>query len=416
MIFNKKIFTTLIALITCLSFTVNAFSAVKVVKNREGVWKLLVDHKPYFVKGIAYCCDRVGFGMSNVNDWMWQDINNNGLIDGPYESWLDLNRDNYRDNYEDNIGDFALLKAMGCNTIRVYHSDNINKELLRDLYYNYGIMVIMGNFFGAYTKGSSAAWSSGTSYLNEKQRQAMLESVREMVEEHKNEPYVLMWMLGNENDVSGNSANSTATNTNAWKYPEVYAKFVEEACKMIKKLDDNKHPVGVCNATTRFIKYYAKHSPSIDVLGFNQYGGPYGFSTLWNRVKKEFDRPVLITEYGCDSWNEKKKSTCEAYQARYHYGAWKNIENNSFWGDGAGNSIGGVAYSWMDRWWLVGSSKVHDTHLGAWPGSTIDGEFNDEWLGICSQGKGKHSPFQRVLKRVYYTYQEELWDWDPATY
>jgi len=75
-----------------------------------------------------------------------------------------------------------------------------------------------------------------------------------------------------------------------------------------------------------------------------------------------------------------------------------------------------VAYSWVDRWWLVGSPKVHDTHLGAWSGSTIDGEFNDEWLGICSQGKGKHSPFQRILKNVYYTYQEELWDWDPATY
>ncbi|MBQ4178975.1 MAG: hypothetical protein II598_04460, partial [Elusimicrobia bacterium] len=131
MMFKKKLFTTLIALITCLSFTTNMFAAVKIVKNKAGVWKLLVDHKPYFVKGMAYCCDRVGYSTTNSNDWMWMDVNKNGVIDGPYESWVDLNRDNYRDSYENNTGDFALLKAMGCNTIRIYHSNNVNKELLR---------------------------------------------------------------------------------------------------------------------------------------------------------------------------------------------------------------------------------------------------------------------------------------------
>ena len=70
----------------------------------------------------------------------------------------------------------------------------------------------------------------------------------------------------------------------------------------------------------------------------------------------------------------------------------------------------------MDKWWLIGSSKSHDTTLGAWRGSTIDGFFNDEWLGVCSQGKGKKSPFMRQLRNVYYLYQQELWDWDPATF
>ena len=253
-------------------------------------------------------------------------------------------------------------------------------------------------------------------HLNYKQKQSMLESVRKMVEEFKDEPYILMWMLGNENDVSGNFANSTATNTNAWKEPEAYAKFLEEACKLIKDIDEKKHPVGVCNATTKLVKYYAQYTPSIDVLGFNQYAGPYGFGTLWKRIRQEYDKPILITEYGCDAWNSNKNITCEVYQASYHKGAWKDIENNSYWGNKEGNSIGGCAYCWLDRWWLVGSPKIHDTSLGAWRGSTIDGLFNDEWLGFCSQGNGKNSPFQRILRKVYYTYQEELWDWDPATY
>ena len=125
------------------------------------------------------------------------------------------------------------MKAMGCNTIRIYHSDNINKEVLRDLYKRYGIMVIMGNYLGAYTRGSNAPWSSGTDYLDKTQKSNMLENVINMVEEHKDEPYVLMWMLGNENDSSGSTLNSTKTNTNATKYPKEYAEFVEYVCKEI---------------------------------------------------------------------------------------------------------------------------------------------------------------------------------------
>ncbi len=387
---------------------------VKVTKNADGVWLLTVDNKPYFVKGMVYSSEVIGERNAG-NEWMWADKNNNGSIDGPYDTWVDLNRDNYQDISEKVVGDFALLEAMGCNTIRIYHSEHVNKEILKDLYDNYGIMVIMGNFLGAYTKGSGASWVSGTDYNDKKQRDNMLESVREMVEEFKDEPYILMWMLGNENDREGSYANSTLTKTNVSKKPEIYAQFVEEVCQMIKSMDTN-HPVGVCNATIKMIKHFAQYSPSIDVLGFNQYNGPFGFGTLWNRVKMEFDRPVLITEYGCDAWNENKKMTNEAYQADYHTGACKDIENHSFWGEKVGNSIGGVVYCWIDRWWLVGSPRVHDTTNGAWKGSTIDSLFNDEWLGICSHGSGKHSPFQRVLRNVYFTYQEDLWNWDPSEY
>lgn len=383
-----------------------AVDKVEVVREQSG-WKMLINGKPYFIKGIEYSADTVG-KYPDSNDWMWSDIDRNGKIDGPYDSWVDLDRDDFQHIDENPVGDFALLKAMGCNTIRIYHSENINKELLRDLYYTYGIRVIMGNFFGSYTKGSDADWHDGTDYTNELHKIKMRSSIRKMIREHKDEPYILMWMLGNENDVAGNEANSTKTNTNAWKYPEEYATFLNEMCIMIKQMDPN-HPVGVCNAATNFLKYYKEFTPEIDILGFNQYTGPFGFGVLWNKVITAFDRPVLVTEFGCDAYNSKKDIEDELYQANYHTTAWRDIEQNSYWGKGKGNAIGGVVYCWMDKWWLVGSPKVHDTLLGAWKGPTNDGLFNDEWLGICSQGDGKQSPFKRRLREVYYTYQEKLW-------
>ncbi|MDR1695643.1 MAG: hypothetical protein LBR69_03305 [Endomicrobium sp.] len=383
---------------------------VKVRKTSAGSWKMTVDGKDYFIKGLEYSADKVN-SFPDINEWMWSDINENGKIDGPYDSWVDSDKDNFQSADENAVGDFALMKAMGCNTIRIYHSENVNKELLRDLYNTYGIMVIMGNYLGAYTKGSGASWHEGTDYNNPLQRHRMRESVREMVLEHKDEPYLLMWMLGNENDSRGMEVNSTKTNTNAVKYPEVYAGFLNDAAVMIKNID-GKHPVGVCNATVKFLDYYAKYSPDIDILGFNQYSGPYGFGVLWNRVKTECPKPVLITEYGCDSYNSNKNGEDERYQAQYHAAAWRDMENNSYRGEGAGNSIGGIAYCWLDKWWLIGSHKIHDTDLGAWKGPKNDNLFHDEWLGLCSQGDGKQSPFKRQLKEVYFTYQEDLWSKD----
>ena len=125
-----------------------------------------------------------------------------------------------------------------------------------DLYSRFGIRVIMGNFLGAYTKGSNADWQSGTDYSDKTHRQNMKDSVRKMVEEFKDEPYILMWMLGNENDSVGMDGNSTVTKTNAPKNPKAYAQFVEEICQMIKR-----HAKGLCEIKGEFtgIREMRKH-------------------------------------------------------------------------------------------------------------------------------------------------------------
>jgi len=411
---KKTAFNYLCIFVLLLSaLCVNAYadaSVVKLVKSDDGKWKMTVDGRDYFIKGMEYSPDTIG-KYPDANDWMWEDSDDNGKIDAPYDSWVDAERDDYRSPNENAVGDFALLKAMGCNTIRIYSSEHVNKELLRDLFKGYGIRVIMGDLFGAYTKGSGANWHDGTDYIDETQRKNMRNSIRKMVLEHKDEPYLLMWMLGNENDSPGNEINSTKTNTNAVSNPEAYATFLNEVCLMIKQLDGN-HPIAVCNATTNFLKYYRRYAPDVDILGFNQYSGPYGFGVLWNKVKAETGKPVLITEYGCDAYNSVKKSEDERFQSKYHESAWRDIENNSYWSNGSGNSLGGVVYCWLDKWWLIGSAKVHDTDLGAWKGPKNDGYFHDEWFGICSQGDGKQSPFKRQLREVYFTYQEKLWTGD----
>jgi beta-glucuronidase len=383
-------------------------SRVKLIQYDDDSWQLTVDGAPYFIKGVEYSADTVGKTPQLQNEWMNEDLNHNGKADGPYDSFVDKNRDDFQDADEDNVGDFELLKEMGCNTIRIYHPDNIKKEVLRDLYATYGIRVIMGNLLGAYTVGSDADWCTGTDYTDAQQKAKMMENVRQMVLEHKDEPYVLLWMLGNENDSAGNAGNSTCNNTNAAQQPEAYARFVNDVSRMIKEIDPN-HPVGVCNATFRLLTYFRDYAPDIDIMGMNAYTGPYGFGTLWNRIKATTDKPVLITEYGTDCYNQTRDEVDEDFQAAYHKRAWRDIVANSFWGGNTGNAIGGFAYCWLDKWWLCNASQEHDTKNGAWRGPTKDGWFNDEWLGLAGQGRGLRSPFLRQPRKVYFLYRDELW-------
>ncbi len=373
---------------------------VRLNKYEDASWQLLVDGKPYIIKGIAYEPSRVGQSpdQGTLEDWMQQDYNENSKIDAPYDSWVDSNRNNIQDTGENTVGDFHLLWDMGCNTIRVYHHAS-NAPLLRDLYENYGIMCLMGDFIGAYAIGSGASWYKGTDYSDPAQQQNMLESIKEMVDKYKDEPYVLMWVLGNENNYG--VAN------NAKKDPAAYYKFVNKAAEFIKSIDPHKRPVAICNGEVIFLDIFAKECPAVDVFGLNSYRGDYGFGHLWLAVKNEADKPVLITEYGCPAYNMyADQNTAETQQAEFLKNCWVDIISNSD-GLGQGNSLGGVLFEWVDEWWKAYEPDLHDTKP-LWAGSFPDGWMHEEWLGVASQGNGKNSPYQRILRKAYYTYKD-MW-------
>jgi tetratricopeptide (TPR) repeat protein len=375
---------------------------VHLVQYETGDWELIVDNKPYIIKGITYAPTKVGQSPDEgtQTDWMYDDFNHNGKIDGPYDAFVDKNKNNKQDPDEPAVGDFKLMKDMGVNTIRVYHQPfPVNKELLRDLYKTYGIRVIMGDFLGKYALGSGAPWNPGTDYNNEEHKKNMMESVTKMVLEFKDEPFILFWLLGNEN-VYGYACNAD-------KEPDAFFKFANEVAKQIKAIDP-EHPVAICSGDILFLDKFGQNAPDIDIFGANAYRGDYGFGRLWKSVREETDRPAFITEFGCPAYYEGKSlAEAEDFQAEYHRGSWEDIKNNMAFNSQEGNSIGGVVFEWLDEWWKAYEPWVHDTK-GLWAGPFPDGYMHEEWLGICSQGDGKLSPFLRQIRKSYYTYKK-MW-------
>lgn len=377
--------------------------AVRLLQYENKHWQMLVDNKPYVIRGVTYEPTKVGQtpDKGTLANWTEADTNGNGKIDGPYDAWVDANGNNKQDSDEPVIGDFKLMKDMGVNTLRIYYQPHKpNKELLRKMYEEFGFKVIMGNFLGKYAIGSGASWGEGTDYENPEHRKKMMESIQEMVMEYKDEPYILLWLLGNENNYGVAS--------NADKKPKAFFEFTNEVAQWIKSVDLN-HPVAVNNGDTLYLDIFADVAPDVDIFTANVYRGDYGFGSFWEQVREAIDRPAFITEYGCPAYAQHLTlQEAEKAQAYYHMGNWIDIEENMAQSaTGVGNALGGVIFEWLDEWWKNYEPFLHDRSadtIGPFPG----GFYYEEWFGLLGQGNGQHSPFLRHLRESYYMYKD-IW-------
>jgi hypothetical protein len=170
--------------------------------------------------------------------------------------------------------------------------------------------------------------------------------------------------------------------------------------------------VAICNGETGFLDIFVKKCPDVDIFGVNSYRGGHGFGpSLWQKTKETLNRPTYVMEYGCPAYHQGQTfETGEKEQIQYHEYCWKDIVFNSYQGNGAGTSIGGVLFEWLDGWWKSGElprfSPAAQETLGQWPGPFPDGWSYEEWFGVCGQGDGTQTPFLRTLRPLYSAYQK----------
>jgi hypothetical protein len=235
----------------CYQQEVNASEST--VKKIDGQWKLLVDGKPFTVKGAT-------FGR-------------------PYT--------------KDNIGIFMKdLKSLGVNTIRTWGTGK-ETQLLLDSANAYGIKVMVGIWMRHGRPGMEG--DDSFDYINDKKgREAMFKDAVDAVKLYKNHPAVLIWGVGNE--VTLNLATDPEK--------KAYAQFLETVIQAIKA-EDTRHAVASVSAWTFDWKWWKEFTPSLDIYGINVYGG--GANQIPDEeTKLGVDKPYLICEYGVNGeWEAK---------------------------------------------------------------------------------------------------------------
>ena len=371
---------------------------VRIKKNEEGGYTLFLDGKPFLIKGIIYNPTPIGEGY---------DYN---LFSDPRKPWL---------------FDGKLMKEAGINVVRIYSCRGSDlekvKQFIRDLYKNYGIYTIVSDWLGLWERPSP-------NYADRNFRQYTKEKVLEIVKALKDEKGLLMWVLGNENNYTFSGKIAFWTSPEIEKIPdlyervkkraEIYYSFVDEVAKEIKKIDPH-HPVALGNGEVSMLDIAAKVCKNIDVIAVISYRGKR-FGNLFENIRYLFDKPVLVSEFGCDSYDAYKDEEAQDIQAEYIKLQWEDILKNTTLQNKKGNCIGGTLFEWSDEWWKHNEGytpgwSVHDKQAGWSCGSYYfdikakdNLNMNEEWFGIVelSEEKDENGLNKRIPKKAYYTLKE----------
>jgi hypothetical protein len=400
---NKRILKKAgILIFACLLFVgcLPSDTPPTIKKTEQGGYVLFVKGRPFLIKGVTYNPAPIGQGYDY------------DLFSDPDKPWL---------------VDGKLMKKMGVNCIRVYSSGQDIEKLrsfVRQMYNKFGIYTIIGTWLGLWDY-------PGPNYANPEFREKVKTRFIEVVKALKDEPGVLIWVLGNEN-------NYTCTgNISFWTSPEIekigdpaekirerarfYYSFVEELTQAIKEVDQ-RHLVALGNGEATLLDVASQECPSIDLLGLIVYRGKR-FGHFFENVRREFDKPIFLSEFGADSYNAYTEQEDQNMQKTFLVSEWKDLYTNTvFSGNESGNCLGGVIFSWTDEWWKHNEGyppawDVHDTEAGWSNGSYYydikapnNLNMNEEWFGLVAISKELNQAGinKREPKEAYYALRK-LW-------
>jgi hypothetical protein len=387
-------------LIFCVSLSSYSQSDNVVVDKNNSEMKLKINGNDFMVNGMNWDYFPIG---TNYSYSLWTQS------DAFIQQALD-----------DEMG---LLKNMGVNTIRVY--TGIPKKWIEYIHSNFGIYTMLNHSFGRYGLTIDGVWKPNTEYSDAKTRELLLKEATQMAAEYKDTKGLLLFLLGNENNyglfwdgaetenIPVKDRKSTA------RAHSMYKLFNEAVVKM--KAIDTKHPMAICNGDLLFLDIVAEECKDVDILGTNVYRG-VSFGDLFERVKKEYGKPVLFTEFGADAFNVLTNQEDQNAQAFYLKGNWKEIYENAAGLGKAGNSLGGFTFQFSDGWWKYGQTKNLDTHdnnaswsNGGYQKDFTEGEnnMNEEWFGICAKGPTNEKGFYQLYPRSAYYVLKEIHKLNP---
>jgi len=398
---SSLIFFIFTVIVTGLS--AKEFDQVMVVQDENG-YRLQVQGEDFFIKGM---------------NWDYYPIGTTYT----YSIW----------NQPDDIivvaldNEMSLLKAMGVNTIRQYVG--IPSRWIEYIYKKYGIYTVLNHAFGRYGVEVNGAYIPHTDYADPDTRKALLNEVREMAEEYKDTPGLLMWMLGNENNYglfwdSAETENIPGEPTREEvRARHMYALF-NEGVKTIKAIDD-KRPVAMVNGDLLFLDILASEITDLDIFASNMYRG-YTFTDAFERVEKTLGLPFMMAEFGSDAFNARTGEEAQIDQAGYFISNWADLYKHAAGMGLTGNSIGGFTFQFSDGWWKTGQEYDLDVHntKASWANGGYQFDYregsnnmNEEWFGICAKGPTNERGLYELYPRAaFYALQQihELSPYEPG--
>ncbi|MEN8817266.1 MAG: glycoside hydrolase family 2 TIM barrel-domain containing protein [Nonlabens sp.] len=391
-------FTLILTLFVSIAFAQS--QKVSILNDLNGQ-TLLVNGKPFMINGMNWDYVPIGTNYS-YNFWTKPDDFIKSALDA----------------------EMSLLKNMGVNTIRVY--TGMQPRWVQYIYENYGIYTMINHSFGRYGLTLDGSWVPNTEYSDPRTRKYLLKEATDLVNEFKNTPGLLLFMLGNENNYGlswgGAETEDIPIETEGTVITRARAmyKLMNDAVVAMKAIDSN-HPIAICNGDLLYANLVAEYLTDMDIYATNMYRG-VSFGDAFERVKNEIGKPIMFAEFGSDAFNAKENQEDQKMQAYYTVNNWREIYENAAGLGKSGNSIGGFTFQFSDGWWKRGQTEnldIHDTEA-SWAAGGYDIDLapggknmNEEWFGICAKGPTNERGLYTLYPRAAYYALKEVHDFNP---
>lgn len=323
----------IILLITIASCKSQADSSSVSVSGRQ----IIVNEKPYFIKGICYHPVPIG---SDQRD------------------------------FSNLTSDLALMREAGINTIRVYQP--IDDEAVLNEIDAAGIKLIIG--FGYNQEGNYDILSG---------------SFIDYVKAYKKHNAILFWELGNEYNYHPEWFEGDIQN---------WYTALNNAADLLHSIDD-AHPVATAHGELPDT-YALKACPNIDIWGLNVYrwDNPETVFAEWAKISS---KPMFLSEAGADSYmtiskNEYDQGENEKAQAD----AVKSILDAIYENTNIGSGVALFSFTdgwWKAGEYNVQNPGGWAPNSSGVP---YDGTPNEEYWGIVDINRNKKEAFE-VVKQHY---------------
>ena len=388
----KNILIQLLLLLTSFSAFAQV-DQVEVVKDNQGM-TLQVNGAEFMVNGMNWDYFPIG---TNFSYSLWNQPDD--IIKAALDS------------------EMSMLKNMGVNAVRMY--TGVQPRWIEYIYEKYGIYTMLNHAFGRYGLTLDGEWVPNTEYADPRTKKLLMSEVTALVKEYKNTKGLLLYLLGNENNYGlfwegAETEEIPIEDRKSTIRARSMYKLFNEAAVAMKAIDGN-HPIAMCNGDLLFMDIIVQECQDVDIFGTNMYRG-ISFGDAFDRVRDEFNKPILFTEFGADAFNALENAEDQRSQAYYMVGNWKEIYENAAGLGKAGNSIGGFTFQFSDGWWKFGQTKnldVHDSNAswsnGGYQSDFLEGEnnMNEEWFGICAKGPtNARGLYQLFPRSAYYSLKE----------
>jgi len=217
------------------------------------------------------------------------------------------------------IDDMAILKELGCNSIRIFlqyedfGKEHVSQAKIKRLIHfldivhdaDLTVLITLFDFYGDY---SSYDWRATSQHL------------RSLIPSIRYHPALLAYDLKNEPDLDFESRGES-----------VVSEWLSYHISVIRSIDPN-HPITIGWSNTNDAMLLANQ---VDFISYHYYHQPSEFSQKHEALSAQTDKPIILTEFGKTSyrgvWNPIQYS--QKKQARYFADMLQDLQDlnlNSF--------------------------------------------------------------------------------------